>query len=131
MPVVEKDTVTQIIGRIENIDKDEKERKKILHQTQIDSLTGLYRKEIFASLAQKYLDMPHQKKSAMVFIDLDNFKKVNDTFGHLTGDEILTKVASKLQVIFSNYDIISRFGGDEFCILVKEIPLATLEEKLK
>ena len=131
MPVVEKDTVTQIIGRIENIDKDEKERKKILHQTQIDSLTGLYRKEIFASLAQKYLDMPHQKKSAMVFIDLDNFKKVNDTFGHLAGDEILTKVASKLQVIFSNYDIISRFGGDEFCILVKEIPLATLEEKLK
>ena len=131
MPVVEKDTVTQIIGRIENIDKDEKERKKILHQTQIDSLTGLYRKEIFASLAQKYLDMPHQKKSAMVFIDLDNFKKINDTFGHLAGDEILTKVAAKLQVIFSNYDIISRFGGDEFCILAKEIPIETLEEKLK
>ncbi len=130
MPVCEKQKLIQIIGRIEDIDTEEKERKAIIHKTQIDSLTGLYRKETFIELAQKYLDQPHQKKSALIFLDLDNFKAVNDNLGHLAGDNALIDIAGKLQLIFSNFDIISRFGGDEFCILLKEIPISTLKEKL-
>lgn len=130
-PIFEKETLIQILGRIEDIDDEEKEKAEILLKAQTDTLTGLFRKGTFLEKAQEYLDTPHAGKSALIFIDLDNFKTINDTLGHIIGDKVLKDVSEKLQIIFSNYDIISRFGGDEFCVLVKEIPQKTLEEKLK
>ncbi len=66
----------------------------------------------------------------MIFVDLDHFKDVNDTLGHAMGDYAIQKAARKLQVIFANYDLVSRFGGDEYCIFVKDIPKETFQEKL-
>lgn len=130
-PIFGQEGLTQILGRIEDIDADEREKQAMLQKAQKDTLTGLYRKEPFIEIAQAYLNVPHAEKSALIFIDLDSFKMVNDMFGHLRGDKVLIEVSEKLQIIFSNYDIISRFGGDEFCILVKEIPLNTLKKKLE
>ena len=68
--------------------------------------------------------------SALLFIDMDYFKDVNDKFGHTMGDRAIRDIALKLQVIFANCDMVSRFGGDEFLIFVKNIPRDTLLDKL-
>ncbi len=62
-----------------------------------------------------------QKCISLIFCDLDNFKPINDTFGHAVGDEILKEVASSLKNILRKEDTICRFGGDEFVILVEEL----------
>ena len=59
------------------------------------------------------------QKCALFIIDLDNFKKVNDTLGHLVGDMAIVDAGKKLSLIFSEKDLISRFGGDEFCVLLR------------
>ena len=68
--------------------------------------------------------------SALVFIDMDHFKEVNDRFGHSMGDRAIRDIALKLQIIFANCDMVSRFGGDEFLVFVKNIPRDTLLDKL-
>lgn len=123
--------VTIIVGRIVDIDEEIRERKKLQDASKKDTLTGLYTKTTFNELCSKYLLENPDKESAVIFMDLDHFKSVNDTLGHMTGDQAIIDAAGKLQLIFSNLDIISRFGGDEFCILVKDIPKETLIDKLE
>lgn len=120
-----------IVGKVIDIDEEVKEKEQLLQKSQMDTLTGLYNKEAFAREAQRYIDENPTKNSAVIFIDLDNFKQVNDLLGHMIGDEALKDAAKKLQIIFSNFDLLSRFGGDEFCVMVKDIPLHTLHDKLK
>lgn len=120
----------RIIGKVTDIHEEMKEKEKLLRQTQTDTLTGLYNKETFHTLGAKYFKEKEGRNSAVIFLDIDGFKQVNDLLGHMTGDQAIRNVAKKLQVIFSQYDLISRFGGDEFCLLVKEIPFDTLCDKL-
>ena len=61
---------------------------------------------------------------------MDHFKELNDNRGHSVGDIAIKDTANKLQVIFANYDLVARFGGDEFCVFVKNIPMETLVDKL-
>lgn len=63
----------------------------------------------------------------IIFLDEDNFKLINDNFGHLTGDNIIKESSDKLSKIFNKNDILSRFGGDEFCIFLTDCLL--IEEK--
>lgn len=125
---------SRIIGKVTDVDEEEREKARLLLKTQLDSLTGLYNKEAFSLLGRQYLaeDQTEQdnRNTAVIFLDLDNFKQVNDVLGHMTGDKAIRDAARKLQVIYSQYDLISRFGGDEFCLMVKEIPYSTLCDKL-
>jgi len=87
---------------------------------QIDHLTGLYRRSHFENVLQIELKRAkrHRSKFSIVFFDLDNFKKVNDTYGHLAGDHVLTKVAD---IILSNQreeDTAVRYGGEEFVLIM-------------
>jgi diguanylate cyclase (GGDEF)-like protein len=70
-------------------------------------------------------------KCALVFVDLDHFKNLNDTLGHSIGDVAIKETAVRLQVLFANVDLVSRFGGDEFCIFVWDIPRFKLMDKLE
>ncbi len=85
-----------------------------------DDLTGLYNryyvKDYLIKLIEK-LKRVKSNKLYLIFIDLDNFKPINDIYGHQKGDEVLKEVAQIFAKNFRNYDIISRFGGDEFIIL--------------
>lgn len=63
----------------------------------------------------------HDKKLAVLMTDLDDFKKVNDTFGHDAGDQLLTQIGERLKTAVSNIDVVSRMGGDEFMVLIKNI----------
>lgn len=113
-----------------DIDDQIREREQLLESSQKDSMTGLYNKNSFFDKCKKYMEESRDSACAVMFMDLDNFKTLNDTLGHIKGDEAIKEAASKLRMIFSNADIISRFGGDEFCVLVKNIPLEKLYDKL-
>lgn len=109
----------------------EKEKKLLMETARRDVLTGVYSKKAFHQLAEDYIKHSESNSFTVIFLDIDHFKKVNDTFGHLMGDEVIIDYANKLQTIFANKDIISRFGGDEFCLLIKEIPFYKLQDKLE
>lgn len=122
--------LVHIIGRIIDIDDEVKERRRLEKKSRMDALSGLLNKEAFYHEAEKYLEDGWKHSSALVFIDVDNFKQINDQLGHMEGDEAIRQTAKRLQIIFSQYDLIARFGGDEFCVLLKDISVETLKEKL-
>lgn len=122
--------LVNVIGRIADIDEEVRTRIHLEEKSRTDALTGLLNKEAFFLEAKKYLQANSSLNTAVIFIDLDNFKQINDNLGHMTGDFAIKETAKKLQIIFSNYDILARFGGDEFCVLLKEVSMETIEDKL-
>lgn len=89
---------------------------------EIDKLTALLNKITFENICSEYIETLAEDESAALFvIDLDHFKEANDTHGHQFGDLILKTFADKLQEIFESEDLIGRFGGDEFVVLMKNI----------
>lgn len=127
----EKGEVVKVLGNIVNIDQMTKETQRLKSQTRTDSMTGLLNKNTFIADVTDYLEEEEQVNFCMVFFDLDHFKQVNDHLGHLVGDAAIREAAQKLQINFANVDLISRFGGDEFCIFVKNIPAPTMQDKLE
>lgn len=109
----------------------EREKEILLEQTKKDLVTGLYTKQAFLELTEEYRKKCPEEPFALVFLDLDRFKDVNDTLGHLSGDRVLIDMAQRLQTSFSNKDVVARFGGDEFCVLVKAIPEKTMRDRLE
>jgi diguanylate cyclase (GGDEF)-like protein/PAS domain S-box-containing protein len=97
--------------------------KKLAHLAHHDPLTGLTNRLMFtANLAQAIeRAQRHKQKLALLFLDLDRFKFVNDTYGHAAGDQVLQAVADRLKQSVRAQDMISRLGGDEFIILLEEI----------
>lgn len=87
-----------------------------------DALTGLLNKGAFHTLSKEYMDLHTDSYVGLFMIDLNDFKSVNDNYGHQIGDIILKKVADYITSVFSEYDtLIGRVGGDEFMVLVKGI----------
>ncbi|MEG4444059.1 EAL domain-containing protein [Microcoleus sp. AT9_B5] len=89
-----------------------------------DALTGLPNRAWFMNRLQQAIDFSHRDENylyAVLFIDLDRFKVVNDSLGHLVGDELLKSVARQLQASLRHTDAVARFGGDEFVILLEDI----------
>ncbi|WP_197490211.1 sensor domain-containing diguanylate cyclase [Rheinheimera sp. SA_1] len=94
--------------------------KQLAHH---DSLTGLpnrlyFQQQLSSSIQQA---LQHQKIMALMFIDLDNFKTVNDSFGHDYGDEVLQMVSTRMQQVLREHDVLCRLGGDEFAVLLTEL----------
>src|SRR4051812_33463200 len=88
-----------------------------------DTLTGLPNRAMFSERAREAVAHArrHQKTAALLFIDLDNFKTVNDTLRHEVGDALLKIISSRLRASVRGDDFIARIGGDEFCVLLQEI----------
>ncbi len=89
--------------------------------SQIDGLTGIYNKTTCEYLISDYLSKREMSSDcALIILDIDDFKHINDSYGHKMGDEIIANVAQILSDIFKDNGIIGRFGGDEFIIMIKE-----------
>ena len=88
----------------------------------IDPLTGLYNRRGFTALATHVAEIARrqQRPVQVLLIDLDRFKKINDTFGHTVGDKALVEFAQILTATFRKSDLVARTGGDEFCVLLAE-----------
>lgn len=87
----------------------------------LDRFTGLYNRTYAEQCINNILASSFGQIHALVVIDLDNFKAINDTFGHSAGDVVLKSVADNLKKLFRKSDIIARFGGNEFIIFLKDI----------
>ncbi len=120
----EDGTPTRIVGLITNIDREKRKSQQLVERAERDALTKLLNKESSRRYAEEYL--AGGASAAMIIIDLDNFKAVNDRHGHLFGDSLLAQTASGLRKLFRADDIVARIGGDEFMVLMKGNPSAAL-----
>ena len=96
-----------------------------------DALTGLFNREYFEHFANTQLEREELTSAAIVFIDIDDFKHVNDTLGHMFGDDVLCCVAKRILGVFRHTDVAARYGGDEFVVFVNAISREVLEERLQ
>ena len=96
---------------------------KLTHEAHYDKLTNLPNRTLFFDRLEKTLAISKRKKHAfaLLFIDLDSFKNINDTYGHAIGDQLLVEVSKKIQSCIREADTVARIGGDEFVILLTEI----------
>ena len=97
--------------------------RQLIHQAMHDSLTGLANRSLLRDRIKRALRRARRRKTRIVvlFLDLDNFKPVNDTLGHAAGDSLLVTVAERLNACIRASDTAARIGGDEFAILVDDI----------
>lgn len=96
---------------------------KIRQQATFDSLTDLYNRHKFYEILSEEIDHAkyHGERFALLFLDLDEFKEVNDTLGHSMGDALLREVANRLKNRVRSSDAVSRIGGDEFTIIIRDV----------
>jgi diguanylate cyclase (GGDEF)-like protein len=112
---------------VEDITERKNAEAKISHLARYDALTGLPNRTFFREQLDRTLALTRRSgHCALMFVDLDQFKQVNDTLGHRCGDAVLTAVADRLRAVVRETDIVARFGGDEFVIL--QAPVRRREE---
>jgi diguanylate cyclase (GGDEF)-like protein/PAS domain S-box-containing protein len=102
--------------------------QQLAHEAHHDPLTGLYNRAAFMNRLEEAISYAARQPRyhfALLFLDLDRFKIINDTLGHNVGDELLIEVTRRLLGSVRDVDIVSRFGGDEFVILLTDIELAS------
>lgn len=120
----------KVVGVITDIDEAKRASQALQYQAERDELTQLYNKRAGRRLIEDYLKRCNQNEScAMVILDVDNFKLVNDNYGHMFGDVVLQEIAKELRRLFRSGDVISRIGGDEFLVLIGNIPKKEVLEK--
>jgi len=102
---------------------------ELSNEKNIDTLTGLYKKPYFISYLERNLDKANDY--AVIVIDLDNFKRVNDIYGHLAGDDVLKEFALLIKGNIRADDIFARWGGEEFLMLLKNTSLDNAIKKLE
>lgn len=112
---------TKIIGKIHSIHQYESKIRSLNLETQLDPMTKLLNKVAMQSLSRKLIEENPTQRNAMLMIDIDNFKRVNDTQGHAFGDEVIRMVAHCLSNAFRSSDLVARMGGDEFMVVLKKV----------
>ena len=112
----------KISGIIINIDAEKQSSQALQERAERDSLTKLLNKSAGRKQAEEYINRQGETVNcALLMIDLDNFKQINDRYGHLFGDTVLTQASRVLKKMFRSQDIIARMGGDEFMVLMRGI----------
>lgn len=110
------------VGVILDIDSEKRRTQELIDKAERDSLTKLYNKSVARSKIKYILESRDEAEQlAMLIIDIDNFKHINDSRGHMFGDTVLKAIAAKLKKLFRSEDIIARIGGDEFLVFVRNI----------
>ncbi len=110
------------LGKITNIDSQKREAAWLRQKAQQDALTNLFNKETTHRMIRSFLETEGAGGvHGLMVLDVDNFKEINDTRGHLYGDAVLAAVADKLRMQFRSTDIVGRIGGDEFLVFLKNV----------
>jgi diguanylate cyclase (GGDEF)-like protein len=108
-------------------------QNQLEHMAMHDALTRLPNRSLLLDRINSAISTYHRYKEnfAVILLDLDRFKEVNDTLGHLVGDEILIEVADRLKSLLRESDTVARLGGDEFAILLQKVNMTSIEEMAK
>lgn len=131
-PIIEKNVPVKMIGVITDISDIKTKTDRLENAAKLDNFTGLFNKSSSVDLIRKKMCRNAGQRHALILLDIDNFKSINDTFGHYAGDNIIKLVSDTLKSNFRKTDIIGRFGGDEFILLIQNIPnLDWLTQKLR
>ncbi|MFA6850175.1 MAG: diguanylate cyclase [Selenomonadaceae bacterium] len=122
---------TILFGSLQDINSQKEQEISLQREVEHDPLTGLYNKAACHRLISKYFhtNPDTNRYQSLLLIDADNFKTINDTFGHLFGDAVITDMAMEFEKYFRRDDIVGRIGGDEFLVLLKDIPSIDLLNK--
>lgn len=120
----------------EELDRSRTLEKKLLEISLVDELTGLYNRRGFNQLSRQQAEIAKRTGKGMLlcFFDLDHMKHINDAYGHPEGDNTLTAAAAILRKVFRNSDIIARWGGDEFAVLMinaEGVEIGSIEGRIK
>ena len=111
-----------LIFQIQDIEDKKRAEEKLQYEATHDSLTGLPNRALFHSKLDEAIETANRNPSyevSVLFIDLDRFKVVNDSLGHIVGDQLLILIARRLKECLRPSDLVARLGGDEFVILVQ------------
>ncbi len=121
--------ISHIIGRTYDITADKERQAELSQELRLDPLTRLYNRVAAQKQVDEYIAMEPDGVHVLLVIDVDNFKKINDTFGHAVGDTIITDIAQKIKESFRNTDVVGRIGGDEFIVFMKDTSEAMARKK--
>lgn len=116
------DELTRIFGVVTNVSERMAHAKEMEYRATHDGLTGLPNRSFFVEQMERVLEFSNRdSKHAILILDLDGFKEVNDTLGHETGDELLKRIGPRLEKVLSNANaMLARLGGDEFAVLIED-----------
>lgn len=118
-----RDEENRVVGHLwiyEDVTQERRTAEQLVYLAERDALTGLYNRHYFQRELEKMVSDSERRhnQGALLFFDLDEFKYINDTFGHSTGDTILMRIASEIGTLVRRNETFSRLGGDEFAVLV-------------
>ena len=110
------------VGVITDIDADKRASQELRSKAERDSLTMLYNRRTASQKIEEIIaESGENEHAAMLIVDVDDFKLINDVYGHMFGDVVLQEIAAELQKIFRSGDVVARVGGDEFLIFMRGI----------
>lgn len=133
--VSEDDGILFAIHHIEDVTEERRTAEQLTHAARHDELTGIANRSYFMQVLEQRLTGSRPGLVGLLFIDLDHFKVVNDSLGHARGDELLRQVAQRLEGAVREEDLLARFGGDEFVVVLDgrggPVDAATAAERLR
>ncbi len=123
----------KVIGKFEDVSDMKNAERRLIAKAERDPLTQIYNKATTKKLIKNYLRIDSRDTfDAFMIIDVDNFKQINDTFGHLFGDSVLVDLSQEMQDLFRTNDVVGRIGGDEFIVFLRGLKhIGHIENKAK
>ncbi|MCX7088821.1 MAG: EAL domain-containing protein [Methylococcales bacterium] len=121
--ITDNNNHTIVTGTVQDITHKKQIETQIHRLAYFDNLTGLASRTYYHDRIKDYIHfaIQHKNEFAFLFLDLDGFKQINDSFGHNIGDQFLKAIADRLKLIVRDVDFVARLGGDEFCIILDNI----------